>query len=533
MIAKVFILYTGGTIGMVPSIKDNPYSPLKPAPLAEILNFVPGFNSNDIANPQKAKSAEAQDIAKKNQTLKQQADALPEGKKRDDAYKKLVPFIELENGNVIVFGSDSFAKPVDSSDVGPNDWNEMAKRISAVYKDYDGFVILHGTDTMAYTSSALSFIFENLAKPVVITGSQLPIAGMRTDAVLNFINAIYIAGYKVTDLPLIPEVVIAFADKVIRGCRASKMSTADWAGFDSPNFPLIGTIGEHIKVNTSYLMPVPTGNKQLFIKADLQPKVSFITLFPGFSQLQIEASLQDKDIDGYILRTYGTGNVPGKQAFLDAIASAVKKGKVIINVTQCPVGSVEMGLYEASSGLLERGVISGLDMTPEAAVVKMMWTLGTQYGDGRVTQMQINQRGEQTENLFDLRFGGLKETNNEYINSISPDGRLDRNRISNAMLHISGFAVEGAQANTEYELRVFMNMPNANHETSVEEDRCVAVLHYSFGEDETVTQTLMRNITYKCHNVIGSGDVILKLVSADPNVKFTFGGLFIALYVKT
>lgn len=516
MITKVFILYTGGTIGMAPKDAADPYSPLEPKNLQHLLSYVPGFKGDDNAT---YRSQEAGDLA-----------------------KVKANFLELANGNVIQFGSAAL-NPVDSSDIMPDNWKQMADAIRQEYDNYDGFVILHGTDTMAFTASALSFMLENLAKPVVITGSQLPIADTRTDAVLNFVNAINVAGYKATDLPLIPEVIIVFADRVIRGCRASKVSTADWAGFDSPNFPLLGTIGEHIKINTSYILPPPASNKKFFVKEDLDNNVFNISVFPGFSATQMEKIFNDPDTNGIVMRTYGTGNVPSNQAFFDAIETAVQRQKkLIVNLSQCGVGTVEMGLYEASSALLELGVLSGLDMTLEAALTKLMWVLGTQIGDGRIAQMQISQRGEQTENLFDLRFGGVaeKEAVDVYVHSVPPDGRLDRDRISRAMLRVSQLGIVGAQEGDIVRVRAYMNMPAAKHDTAADIERCVADVQFKY-ESAHPVQTRMQNITYKTQNVIGNGDVILTLLAdcrpADSDapwkpVNMFFKGLYVAIYAK-
>ena len=529
MIARVYILYTGGTIGMAPKDPNDPYSPLEPKPLGDLMRYIPGCGAGSDAQ---FRSAEAQALVKA-------------GKQ----------FLELDNGNVIELGFGGLT-PIDSSSITPHHWAEMARSIEAAYDNYDGFVILHGTDTMAFTSSALSFMFENLSKPVVISGSQLPISQTRTDAVQNFINAVHIAGYKATDLPLIPEVVIVFADRIVRGCRASKVNAADWAGFNSPNFPLLGTIGEHIVVNTSYVMSPPAGTKKFFVKSDMVENVFNINLFPGFTgkagSLMRKLFLDDM-AQGIVMRTYGTGNAPDDPDFLEIIREAItprepgKEGKLIVNVTQCPVGTVEMGLYEASSELLEAGVLSGLDMTPEAALAKLMWTLGTQFGAGRVNQMQISQRGEQTENLFDLRFGGIakEKATSTFTNAFVPDGRLDRNRISRSMLRISGLGVEGAKQGELVRIRVFMNMPSASHTTNEQkEERCVAVIEFSY-DPSSPRQTRMKNITYKTQNVIGNGDVILTLV-ADRSpavdsaivercfepVRIFFDGLYIAVYAK-
>ena len=515
MITKVFVLYTGGTIGMAPKDPKDPFSPLEPKPLDDLLKYIPGA----IRDPEaKFQTEEAAELAKKGTS-----------------------FLELPNGNLIIFGYGSIT-PVDSSDIIPSNWREMARKIHDVYDEYDGFVILHGTDTMAFTSSALSFMFENLAKPVVITGSQLPIASTRTDGVLNFVNALSIAGYKATDLPLIPEVVIVFADRVIRGCRASKVSTADWAGFNSPNFPLLGQIGEHIVIYTNYVLPPPASNKKFFVKEDLDESVFDISIFPGFTPEKMAKIFRDEDTNGIIMRTFGTGNVPNNLKFLNIIEAAVHEDKkLVVNLSQCTVGTVEMGLYEASNGLLERGVLSGLDMTPEAALTKLMWTLGTQFGEGRIAQMQISQRGEQTENLFDLRFGGVKseEPIDVFTNATSPDGRFNRDRISRAMLRITQLGVVGASEGDVIRVRAYMNMPSAKHATSHEEERCVAEMKFGY---EPEPKTRMKNITYNTQNVIGSGDVVLTIMAdrqakdAENNdwtpVKMHFKGLYAAIYAK-
>lgn len=522
MKTRIYIYYTGGTIGMVPDNPEDPDSPLRPKPIEGLLKYVPG-SSDKTRDSLRSGDAKA-------------------------LFDQKIPFSELPNGNVIEFGYGSIKTPVDSSDISPVQWKEIASAIGSAYDEYDGFVILHGTDTMAFTSSALSFMFENLGKPVVITGSQLPISSARTDAVLNLINAVYIAGYKATDQPLIPEVVIAFADRIIRGCRASKVSTSDWAGFDSPNFPLLGTIGEHIVINTSYLLTPPLATKKFFVKTDLVESVFNLAVFPGFSYKQMQKLFLDPEVEGIVMRSYGTGNVPGSPEFLETVEAsikgislhdgkAVKGGRLIVNLSQCTTGTVEMGLYEASSGLLERGVLSGLDMTPEAALTKLMWTLGTQFGEGRLGQMQISQRGEQTENLFDLRFGGMKqdEADDIFVNALGPDGRLDRNRISRSMLRISKIRVEDTQPGEKIRIKVFMNMPRANHETPNGEERCVNTFHFVAEENPIV---LMKNITYKTQSVIGSGEVIMTLVAEKQEgeswgpAKIWFDGLYIAVYAK-
>ncbi len=373
MKTRIYVLYTGGTLGMAPQDADDPDSPLEPQPFSDLLHFLPGFAGSDSS--------------------------------RQNSLK-------LDNGNLIELGYGSI-EPVDSSDISPQHWIQIAQKIRSVYADYDGFVVLHGTDTMAYTSSALSFMFENLDKPVVLTGSQRPIAATRTDAVLNFINALYVAGYQVTNLPLIPEVVIVFADKILRGCRATKISSSGWAGFDSPDFTPLGTIGEHIVINTRYLLPRPEGKRLFSVRTDLVSQVCSVNLFPGFPAGPMRHLFLDRDIAGIVLHTYGSGNVPTDADFLATIAQSIRGdvltsltgdiqqqaipgGRLIVAISQCTQGTVEMGLYATSCGIQAHGVLSGLDMTPEAALTKLMWTLGTRTGADRIARMQISQRGEQT-----------------------------------------------------------------------------------------------------------------------------------------
>jgi len=472
--AKVFILYTGGTIGMAPKDENNPSSPLEPKKLEELMQYITGLEH------------------------------LP-----------------------ITFGEASFEKPLDSSDVKPKHWLQMANEIEKVYDEYDGFIILHGTDTMAYTSSGLSFIFENLSKPIVVTGSQLPISDTRTDAVMNFINSIYIAGYKAFNLPLVPEVMICFADKILRGCRATKVSSTQWAGFDSPNFPPLGSVGEHITINTE-IINAPS-QKKLIVNKNLEENIISFPITPGLKAEQLEELF--KHFDGIVLNTFGAGNAPGDEDFLEVIADTIKQDKVILNITQCVQGMVEMGLYEASSTLLERGVVSGLDMTNEAAMAKLMWTLETQFGDGKVTQLQINQRGEQSENLFDLRYGDIKKSSakNIYTQSSQVDGRLNRDRLSKAVIRLSDFDIIGAKENEEVEINIFINMPRANKDTSKNEDRCVHTFTFNYTEESIV---LIQDITDRAKHVLGDGDIIVSVVSPNPNIKFYFKGLYLALFSK-
>lgn len=264
----------------------------------------------------------------------------------------------------------SFEQPIDSSDMNPEYWVYIAEIIEKNYHNYDGFVILHGSDTMSYTASALSFMLRNLSKPVILTGSQLPIGDLRTDAKENLITAIQIASLREDDQPAINEVCLYFEYKLYRGNRTTKISAEHFNAFISPNIRHLAESGVHLKINKTMLLK--NNQDAFYVHKKLNPNVCVLKIFPGISRLVLESILRIPDLGGIVLETYGAGNAPTEKWFIQSLENAIERGVKIVNVTQCWGGSVDMNKYENGIALKKIGVVSGHDITTESAITKMM-----------------------------------------------------------------------------------------------------------------------------------------------------------------
>ncbi len=321
----------------------------------------------------------------------QETDAL-EPFRFKDVYEHL-PMLKLVDAKV---DFTEMLPLIDSSDTNQEFWLRLAQLIYNQYDNYDGFVVLHGTDTMSYTASALSFLLENLSKPVILTGSQLPLGVMRTDGRENILNSIEIASAQKNGVPLVPEVCIYFENSLYRGNRTYKDNAEHFNAFMSANYPKLAEVGVNIKYNEAFIEPYK--EQKLILHQKMDPNIGIIKLYPGISLHVMRSVFQTPNIRAVIMETYGSGNAPSDPQFLNLIKEAIENGIIVLNVTQCKGGgTVEIGKYGASVQLGKIGVLSGNDITTEAAVAKLMYLLGQGLSNEEVKHyMGVSLRGEIT-----------------------------------------------------------------------------------------------------------------------------------------
>lgn len=329
--------------------------------------------------------------------------------KQDASGVTLVPFNfgqildevpELKKFNLQI-DTYSFQPAIDSSNVKPEFWVSLACLIRDNYSGYDGFVVLHGTDTMAFTASMLSFMLENLGKPVILTGSQLPIGMLRTDGRENLISSIEIAAAKRPDgSPCVPEVCVFFENELYRGNRTVKYSAEYFKAFRSPNYPLLAAAGIHINFNWDAIRkPEPSDGGILKVSTELDTRVGILKLYPGMPQEYVDSVLSAQGLRALVIETFGCGNAPREDWFLDRIRQAVEAGITVVNVTQCAAGSVDMDAYSTGLSLKQTGLLSAYDSTFESAVTKLYYLLG-KYRDDSTVKLKMTQsiRGEISKN---------------------------------------------------------------------------------------------------------------------------------------
>lgn len=367
----VLVIYTGGTIGSMPRDPEDPDSPQYVVDWETFYNLTPAFKENKLG-------------------------------------------FKVEGHSI---------GDLDSCNIGPKEWKMMVDVIKKNYDNYEGFVILHGTDTMVYTASALSFMLKNLAKPVIITGAQLAyLFNIRNDGFQNMITALQVANPKFSKIPVIPEVCIYFNGKLLRGNRCRKLNASGFDAYQSPNYSPLGLAGESIQVDERLIRKVPQ-NLTFNTKTSMETNVVAINFFPGIQDGDIlENILSDEKLKGVVMMAYGAGNIPTRPEVLSLIKKVTDRGVVVLDVTQCGGGKVELGMYETSALLLDIGVVSGVDITPEAALTKLMVMLGDEDMASHEVALKVQQdiAGEQSLSIFTTEFKSGKN----FINPENPKNRI-------------------------------------------------------------------------------------------------------------
>jgi len=364
---KVYVLYTGGTIGMA----GSPLSPLSPAEFAKLVASQPGFTES-----------------------------------------ALTVQLDGDEPSVIDYTLKSFKVPLDSSSMNPEDWITISEDLLDNYEGYDGLVVLHGTDTMAFTASALSFLMKGLDKPIVVTGAQVPLQQTRNDALRNMVTAMVVAA-----TTKVPESTLLFDTKLIRGNRSEKVNASFFPAFDSPNFEPLGKLGIQIDIDDSLVLGPPLADESLSVEQNRKTlsealaswKIAYgdfsvisLSLFPGIQASMVKAMLEQTSpkVKGVVIMAFGAGNAPANKELLNYLKVVHKGGVVLVDITQVLMGSVDLDAYQSASGLKAAGVVSGYDMTPEAALTKLIWLIGRGLSQNEIEhQLTVDLRGEVSRQL--------------------------------------------------------------------------------------------------------------------------------------
>lgn len=468
----VLVIYTGGTIGSMPKDMDDPDSP------QVVVDW--------------------------------------------QTYKKLSPELEEEK---LKFNVDAYStEPLDSCNIGPFEWREMAKVIFDSYQKYEGFVILHGTDTMVYTASALSFMLQNLSKPVVITGAQMSyLFNVRNDGLQNMISALHIANPSFSKIPTIPEVCIYFGGKVLRGNRAKKLNASGFDAYNSPNFKYLAVVGESILVDTNILRK-PNPSKLLTLKSKLETNVVAINFFPGIQDGRVlEGILKDDKLKGVVLMAYGAGNIPTKKEVLDLIKEGTNKGVVFLNVTQCGGGKVELGMYDTSAKLIDVGVVSGVDITSEAALVKLMVLLGDEDLTPHQVALEVqkNIAGEQSISIYTTEFASgnnklSKDNSKVRIPATNIDGyeSIKEKDVDKIILRLKDTRIRHKNTSDHVELSIFMDV-SSEDVLSKDSPNFVGSFRKLPNDEHTVSFFDITQLAKKVINARASFTILLETTEAE------------------